>query len=406
MILLWPFCCHAQTFKGFTVGEKVPNVVIPDILNNTVTSSSLAAFKGKLLILDFMATTCASCIKALPELESLQQKFKNKLQIMLVSSEKPQRIQLFLKRHPQLSLPFVARDSNLSRMFPHVYISHIVWINPERIVSAITDPEYVNQVNVETVLKGKITNWPIKREFPQYDFSQPILTLNARNIPAPALPEKYYYTAVINYMPGIQKEYKVVTDSVNHIVHTSLINYQILDLYRILFQKYRLPLTHIKTEMPNKERLFYNLKYGYYETWKTNNMYCLEASLPSWLSLEEQRQRLIEELNFYFGFQVVWKKQTVNCLILKQNKKSAKSITPLNKTGLSPSGIIGILNNQVEGMPAMDETNALPSTRIPVSEEQVSDSTFLYKILERYGYQLTIEPRQVEFMVISEAKKF
>ena len=149
MILLWPLGSRAQTVKGFTVGEKVPNIVIPDILNNTVTSSSLAAFKGKLLILDFMATTCTSCLKALPELESMQQKFKNQLQIILVSSEKPERIQLFLKRHPQLSLPFVARDSNLSRMFPHVYISHIVWINSERIVSAITDPEYVNQTNVE-----------------------------------------------------------------------------------------------------------------------------------------------------------------------------------------------------------------------------------------------------------------
>ena len=206
-------------------------------------------------------------------------------------------------------------------------------------------------------------------------------------------------------MPGIQKEYKVVTDSVNHIVHTSLINYQIIDLYRILYQQFRLPLTHIKAELPNKERLFYNLKYGYYETWKTKNMYCLEASLPSRLSLEEQRQRLIAELNFYFGFQVTWKKQTVNCLILKKGQKLSKSTRPLDKTGLSPASIVVILNNQADGMPAIDETNAPPSTRIPVSEDQVIDSSMLRKILERYGYQMSIEPKQVEFMVIVEAKK-
>lgn len=405
MILLWPLVNTAQTIKPLNVGDNAPDVPIPHIINGALTSSSLAAFKGKLLILDFMATTCVSCIRALPELDSLQKKFKNRIQIMLVSNENPERIEVFLKKHPRLSLPFVANDSGLSALFPHVYISHVAWINPQRIVSAITDPEYVNTRNIEAVLNGRIVNWPVKREYPEYDFNQPILQLNLNNIPEQATPRNYYYTAVINYMPGIQKENKTVVDSSHGVAHISLINYDILDLYRILFQRYRFPLSHIKANIKNKERLFYNIEQGYYETWKSKNMYCIEALLPFSLSLPEQRQKLIEELNFYFGFQVVLKKQTVNCLILCNNKKISDSKKSAGKNGRSPASIVGLLNDRLNEMPVIDETIQSPLFKLPISENQVRDSSCLRKILLKYGYRFFIEPREVEFMIITDANK-
>jgi len=337
-------------------------------------------------------------------MDSLQKQYNSKMQILLVSPEKPERINAFLKKHPHLQLPFVAGDTTLTKLFPHVYISHVAWITPNSIVSAITHTEYINPKNIETVLAGKIVNWPVKREFPQYDFKQPILQLNVNNIPSQVMPESYCYTAVINYMPGVPKRNAVFTDTATHLVHTTLINYEILDLYRILFNRYRLPLTHMKVEIKNKDRLFYNIKDGYYEAWKSKNMYCLEASMPSYIPLEQQRQKLINEIDFYFGFHTYLETQTVSCLILKNSSDIFKSKKNAGRNGLSPASIAGILNNNLDEMPVIDQTKGMLQFKLPITEEQVNDSVFLHKILNEYGLELTVEQRPIEFMIITDSK--
>jgi len=403
MILLLPFASTGQKNKALTIGDKVPDISFSPILNAPVQSSSLAAFKNKLLILDFMATSCGSCISYLPKLDSLQKRYKDRMQIILVSPEKRDRINAFLKKHPHLKLPFVANDTTLTKLFPHVYISHIAWINPENRVCAITHPEYITSQNIQSVLNGKIVNWPIKREFPAYDFNQPILELNTKNIPKEVLPHRYYYTALVNYMPGIGKMYKVVFDSATHVVHTTLINYTILDLYRILFNRYRLPLTHIIPDVKNKERLFYNIDDGYYETWKTKNMYCIEASLPSDIPLDQQRQKLIKELDFYFGFHTHLETKTVNCLILKNYNEIFKTKQNAGRNGLSPAGIAGILNENLNSPPVIDETNGMLRFKLPITEEEVNNSAYLHKILQEYGLELNVEKRPIEFMIITDS---
>ena len=65
---------------GITIGQQVPDVLIKTILNyNTTdgpaTSAKVSDFRGKLLIIDFWATWCTSCIYKFPELDQLQDEF-------------------------------------------------------------------------------------------------------------------------------------------------------------------------------------------------------------------------------------------------------------------------------------------------------------------------------------------
>jgi peroxiredoxin len=403
LIFLWPFMSTAQTVKPLQIGDNIPDIIISDVYNYTASTIHSSDLKGKLLILDFMATTCVPCIQVLPRFDSLHKQYQKQLKIILVSPEKPQRIQAFLKTHSSLNLPLAA-DSNSAKFFPHTYISHVVWINPAGIVCAITHPEYVNSKNIQTILNGQKVNWPVKRDIPGYDFKQPILVLNVNNIPKQVLPKTYYYTSVINYMPGVPKQNKVITDTATHLVHTTLINYEILDLYRILFNRYRLPLTHMKVEIKNRDRLFYNMKEGYYETWKSKNMYCLEASMPSYIPLEQQRQKLINEMDFYYGFHTYLKTQIVNCLVLRNSTDIFRSKKNAGKNGLSPASIAGILNNNLDEMPVIDETKGMLQFKLPITEEQVNDSVFLHKILNEYGLELTVEQRPIELMVITDSE--
>jgi thiol-disulfide isomerase/thioredoxin len=69
------------------VGQKVPEVDFKSLLNTKQTNVSLSALQGKVILLDFWATWCEPCIKGMPHLEELQQTYKNKLQIITLTSE-------------------------------------------------------------------------------------------------------------------------------------------------------------------------------------------------------------------------------------------------------------------------------------------------------------------------------
>ena len=85
--------------KPLTIGDKVPDVTIKNIYNYPALQSNLSAFNNKLLILDFMATTCTGCIKLLPHLDSLQKEFGDQIQIFLISYEKRERVINFIKKN-------------------------------------------------------------------------------------------------------------------------------------------------------------------------------------------------------------------------------------------------------------------------------------------------------------------
>ena len=55
---------YAQTneIKPLTIGDKVPDVEFENVINYSDKKVRLSDFKGKLMILDFWATWCTSCI--------------------------------------------------------------------------------------------------------------------------------------------------------------------------------------------------------------------------------------------------------------------------------------------------------------------------------------------------------
>jgi peroxiredoxin len=57
------------------VGETPPEINLPDL--NSGKKISLAALKGKVVIIDFWASWCAPCKEEMPILESLYKRFKD-----------------------------------------------------------------------------------------------------------------------------------------------------------------------------------------------------------------------------------------------------------------------------------------------------------------------------------------
>src|SRR5690606_38542009 len=56
-------------------GEQVPDVTLSTLLHYPSGTSSLSDFRGRVVLLQFWATTCGSSLLALPKLEALKQTF-------------------------------------------------------------------------------------------------------------------------------------------------------------------------------------------------------------------------------------------------------------------------------------------------------------------------------------------
>lgn len=173
-LLLLYTTTNAQ-FKPLSIGDKVPDIRFT-LLNNHNPILGLAegqtpnpkhpnlhSFKGKLVILDFWATWCPNCIKKFPLLDSMQQLYPGKLQVILVSSkttgDSKEKIISYLgknvnaagKRYP---LIVAFNDTVAARYFPHRYIPYYVWIGPGGNLMAVTGSEELTAENISLALQG------------------------------------------------------------------------------------------------------------------------------------------------------------------------------------------------------------------------------------------------------------
>src|SRR5258705_3241888 len=98
-VLFFSFYTPHCLSQELTIGDVCPDVRLVNYANNKIKSFTLSDFKSKLIIIDFWGTGCTSCIKAFPKIDSLQKKFQDKIQFILVNKESADSTRgFFLKR--------------------------------------------------------------------------------------------------------------------------------------------------------------------------------------------------------------------------------------------------------------------------------------------------------------------
>ncbi|WP_367210056.1 TlpA family protein disulfide reductase [Sphingobacterium sp. R2] len=126
-------------------GDKIPDAVWNQSLelhyfNGQKKTIKFADLKGKLILLDFWSTGCPSCIEGIPDMELIQQRFKDKVQVVMVNSKRnrdtPERIKKRFKKYKEdfnytPVLPTILNDTLFTSLFPHNTLPTIGIINPE-----------------------------------------------------------------------------------------------------------------------------------------------------------------------------------------------------------------------------------------------------------------------------------
>ena len=138
-------------------GDKVPEITLSKLLNHTDSSVRLSAFKGKLVLLDFWTFYCPVCLDAFPKLDSLQQKYKDRIQIIAVNAATQKATLAFFEKRKKLHFPrflMVTEDTILSQLFPRNFNPWMVWIDGNGIVKHMTLPGPDLELDIHAFLNG------------------------------------------------------------------------------------------------------------------------------------------------------------------------------------------------------------------------------------------------------------
>lgn len=137
-----------KTNMPLKVGDRFPDYRFSEVAHFKSKSTNINSFKGKWLLLSFWNRYCSVCIKKMPQEDSLQREFKDKVQFLLVgytgsqytghSDERfAQQLYERVRNTAHLNLA-VAFDSTLFHKLDIATCPYIFVIDPKGIIRGIT----------------------------------------------------------------------------------------------------------------------------------------------------------------------------------------------------------------------------------------------------------------------------
>ena len=400
--------------KPLATGDPFPAIVRVQAANYTAPEINLAAYKDQLVLLDFMTTGCISCIAALPRFDSLQKEFAGRLQIVLVTPEKKGQVASFLKRKNIAGLPFpvVWGDTLLQQLFPHTFIPHDVLIRNGKIIS-ITYPEYIVAANIKAILAGRDMKLPVKRDITDFSYTEPLLHLNENTIPDFSYPANSVYSTVTSYMDDVPERFTTVEDTVRHIRRISMINVPVVDLYKRALYGPVLEPAFIELDVINKSRYEYCRGVHYTKEWLRDNCYCYEGSFPLSFTMDDTREKIKADLDFYLQLHGSVVNKMVPCFVLQRDTTvsnaavTGTAVTAANETkeAMTVETMLHLLNSKYGAIPALDETGNKNLRLNHVSKAICQDIPALQQMLQQYGLSLKPTHRLLTILVITENRQ-
>lgn len=214
-----------------TAQKVISDVAIASIYNYKTPNARLSDFKGKVVILDFWATWCTSCLIALPKAEQLQKEFAGKVQFLTVTQQKHEIVVPFLvKFHQKMPplIPAITDDLILNKMFPHRYIPHYVWLDTTGQLIATTAAEQITRENINLVLSGKSYELKFKVDI---EAGKPLF-LNAELLKNNQV--KHYSLFFKGQYDGLPTGVSRLKDAYGRQTGLNLVNLSLLEIYENL----------------------------------------------------------------------------------------------------------------------------------------------------------------------------
>ena len=141
---------------GPEIGQVAPMLKLSKWLQ-APPEAALGWPTGKVVVLEFWATTCGPCVAYIPHLNELADKFKDKpVQFIAVTAQKKSVIKRFLKKTPINAWIGLGPDAGFGEDTPYrvVAIPHTVIIDAHGRIAAITNPFVLTSDMIQSCLDG------------------------------------------------------------------------------------------------------------------------------------------------------------------------------------------------------------------------------------------------------------
>lgn len=148
-------------------GDPAPELSLAAYISAPADApQTLAALKGKVVVLEFWATWCAPCIAAIPHLNALAETTGPDVVFISITDEERGRIETFLSKRPMKSWVALDKDRATFSAYGVRMRPHTVVIGPDGRIAAITSPESLTEAALRDVLAGKPVALPLKADRP------------------------------------------------------------------------------------------------------------------------------------------------------------------------------------------------------------------------------------------------
>lgn len=427
LALLAIFKLSAQSKQELIIGKSLPDFTIPNILHSVKKSVNTSAFKDKLLIIDFWATSCSGCVAALPKMEALQKQFGNDIKILPITFEPESLIVDFWKKNKytkNLTIPTVVEDKIFRSYFPHEVIPHEIWIYKGKVIG-ITEASYVDINNIQKVLNGKIPDWPVKNDYYFYDgMKQPLFMTDKDQIDLNST--MLTYAAICDYKEkngasaaGPFGNSGSVRDSIKKTIRTYFVNQPaftsyttnwnaIVNMKNLVKPAFSLDPNQIVWEVIDPTKYMYQssstpgFNVGYKGDWMRKNAFCFESLNPDTGQNNKDISRgIINDLDRLLGLKVRWEKRKEKVWNLIRTKKSQSSVVSGTQK-ISPSEIVMHMNQVPANPYVFNKIEPNDNIKLDLKITSWSNITAIRAALQPYGLDLKQEERLVDKFVFSE----
>lgn len=411
---------HAQSGNYPVIGQPMPEFELTDVhyFNEKVVNNNTA--KGKWLILDFWNKGCVACVQSFPKLNALQSEFKDNVQFMLVgSNDKKYNKNIDVaydkyRNRMSLTLP-IAYDSIIFKTFGVQGVPHIIVIDPDRKVYAVTWGDFLTRENINALVAGQNPKFTtLYNKFQTRPAGvEPLWKYLIRDGETPD--EQILYRSLLSKYAGESTAgSSPVIDRFADRGYFQITRASLTDLYNLAYiGSSDWMMAHpLYTEYSKRPLLLVNDSSLF-----ANSLYNYSLVIPKEKATKEFLMAMMQsELQRNFGYSVTVETRSVPCWKLtatEDAKRKLKSTAPhsfqLEPTGLTGKritieNILGALANynaDERAFPFFDETNIRDP--IDVSFTAImTDMDDVIRALKKHGLILSKGTRELNVIVIRD----
>lgn len=405
ILLILTINTFAQTAENIISKEalKIGDTFVPPSaiqqMRGTGKPLDLQKLAGKVVILDFFDTYCGTCIQSMPKLQKLQDKLKDKVQIISVTWQDKATIDKFFAgnsylKENKVNLPVIYADVYLKQRFPHLGVPHVVFLYKGG-VKAITSSKLVTEENILELHKKELIDLPLKDDFGKGD-------LIGRNKEETG-PVKYGVW-IAGYQNGAPFEsLKIKKDSLTNMIKTSFYNASISSAVKFIWAKIS-PADYV----PRPERLVLKVKNldQYQDVEAKGGVWSREHAL-SYERLDKisrpdsvQARMVLNDLHSFLGMRSYKAMKKIPCLILQSCPLQPTPKDTLAKGMVYENSAVLAVMTDLGGKfpPVLDRVNSKEKIQI-ASYETLAEFNAQ---LAAYGIEAVLGEEEMEVLVIEE----